>query len=208
MEKHIIKGAKKLFSLTRTKLRLAEESGTIDTRPGPLPLVKLLSGREITTVAQAKEYRDELLQHTDFSDSKSTASSVLQLMDIIEGVKYGFEPKEACLNLTKEGFREIEIQAGKDSIPINILLMTKEIPANGINLFIGENSPENSIFLSIVPTSIAGLLNFAFHSEYFSDGPELKNIVSVLGHRTLILNAIYFSLGCFGAELREDRFYS
>jgi len=118
MEKYILKGAKKLFSLTRTKIRLVEESGTIDTKPGPLPLVKLLSGKEITTVAQAKEYRDELLKDTDFSDSKSTASSVLQLMDIIEGVKYKFEPPECRSNLSTERFREIEIQARENSIPL------------------------------------------------------------------------------------------
>jgi len=33
---------------------------------------------------------------------------------------------------------------------------------------------------------------------------KLKNIRSFLGHRTLILNAIHFSLGEFGAELRDE----
>jgi len=82
--------------------------------------------------------------------------------------------------------------------------MTKGIQADGVNLFIGENPSENSIFLSLVPTSLAGFLNLAFHSEYFSEGLKLRNITSVQGHKTLILNAIHFSLGCFGAELREE----
>jgi len=204
MERHTIAGAKKLFSLTRTKIRLAEESQTIDTKPSPLPLVKLLSGKEITAVNQAKEYRDELLQHTDFSDPESIAKAVLQMMDIIEGVKYKFEPLEYCLNLSADEFNEIEAKARENSIPITILLMTKEIPDKGINLFIGENPPGNSIFLSRVPTSLAGFMNLAFESDYLSDGLRLKNITSVMGHRTLILNAIHFSLGRFGAELRVD----
>ncbi len=203
MEKHVIRGAKKIFSLTRTKIRLAEEAQTIDTKPIPLPLVKMLSGKEINNVNRAKEYREELLRHTDFSDPGALARAVLQLMDIIEGVKYKFEPPEYCLNLSADEFMKIEAMARKNSMRVNLLLMTKDAPDRGVNLFIGENSPGNSIFLSRVPTSIAGVLNLAFKSDYLSDGLKLRNVTSVMGHRTLILNAIHFSLGWLGAELRQ-----
>ncbi|MCK4225745.1 hypothetical protein KAX29_02510, partial [candidate division WOR-3 bacterium] len=61
--------------------------------------------------------------------------------------------------------------------------------------------PENSIFLSRVPTTLSFFLNFAFNSDYFSEGLKLTNVNAVLGHRTLILNAIHFALGEFGAKL-------
>lgn len=203
MDKYIIKGTKKLFSLARTKIRLAEGSETIDCKPKPLPLVKLLSGMEINTVADAKRYREDLLKNIDFSNSESVASTVLQLMDMIEGVKYKFEPNEFLANIDEKKLRNIENEARKKSLPVNLLLMTRKAP-EGLNIFIGYKQPEGTIFLSAVPTTLSYLLNFAFNSDYFSQNLKLKNIRSFLGHRTLILNAIHFSLGEFGAELKDE----
>jgi len=77
--------------------------------------------------------------------------------------------------------------------------MTKNASSD-LNLFVGYEQPKNTIFLSRVPTTLAYFINFAFNSEYFSSGLKLKNINIILGHRTLILNAIFFALGEFGAN--------
>jgi len=99
VDRYVRDGAKKLFSLTKTKIRLAEEAGTAECRPHPLPLVKRLSGEDISTVEEAKQYRETLLKNTPFDDEKSVASSVLQCMDLIEGVKYLYEPHECMSNI-------------------------------------------------------------------------------------------------------------
>jgi hypothetical protein len=203
MDKYVISGAKKLFSLARTKIRLAEEADTIGCRPDPLPLVKRLSGISISTVWEAKAYRDELLKKTSFSDEKSVASAVLQCMDIIEGVKYKYEPPQYMSNIDARMLKDIEGRAKEKALPVNILLMTKTAP-EGIDLFIGEDLPVGAIFLSGVPTSIAVFLEYAFGSPYLSDGCNLKNIRCVIGHRSLIINAIHDSLGVYGAVLSEE----
>ena len=204
MDKYVISGTKKLFSLTRTKIRMAEEADTIECRPDPLSLVRRLSGVNISTVGDAKAYRDELLKNTSFSDEKSVASSVLQCMDMIEGVKYKYEPPQYMSNIDARGLKDIEERAKEKELAVSILLMT-QTPPEGINLFIGETLPPGAIFLSGVPTSIATFLEFAFGSPYFSDGCNLRHIRSIIGHRTLIINAIHHSLGVYGAVLSEER---
>lgn len=203
MDKFTILGTKRLFSLTKTKIRLAEESETIYTKPKPLPLVKLISGRDMDTLEQAKEYREELAKNIDYENPRNISNSVLQLIDIIEGVKYKFEPAEFQCLIDDKILKNIENNAKENSSKINLLLMTKIAP-KGINLFVGKNPPENSIHLGRVPSTVAYFLRFAFSSDYFSEGKQLKNINSIIGHRTLILNAIWFSLGEFGATLRSE----
>ena len=203
MDKHIIRGAKRLLSLTRTKIRLAEEVDTINTMPRPLPLVKLISGRDIETVEQAKGYRDELARNIDFGNPMGVADLVIQLIDIIEGVKYKFEPPEFLCLIDDKTMKEIEDNARRNSIPLNLLLMTEKAQTK-INLFVGENPAESSIHLGRVPSTVADFLRFAFLSDYFSDNKRLKNMNAIIGHRTLILNAIWFSLGEFGAELGTE----
>jgi len=200
MDRFAIKGTKKLFGLARTKIRLAEEADTIETIPAPLPLIKLLSGEEITTVEGAKEYRDKLRDSIDFSDSGGVARAVFELLDIVEGVKYKFEPPELCVLVGEDELKAMERRAMKESLPINVLLMTENAP-EGVNIFIGEEPPENSLHLGRVPSTLAIFLNFAFNSAYLSEESRLKNIRAILGRKTLILDAIYFSLGEFGAGL-------
>lgn len=197
VDKYVIRGIKKLRSLTRTKIRLAEEAGTERVRPEPLPLVKFLSNKEIRTVAEAKEHREEL--GTEYEDSKKAARDVLQLMDIIEGVKYDFEPKELMINLTEKDLKAIEKGATERSEKVTLLIMSDAVE-EGQDLYIGRGCPKGATYLSGVPTSLAGFLDFAFHSDYLSEGEGLKNVRVVLGHNTLIMNAICFALGEMGAE--------
>lgn len=202
-EKLVKRGIKKIFSLTRTKIRLGREADTEEVKPNPLPLVKTLTGKEIETVDEAEELKDKLREDINYEDKKLQAKTILQLIDIIEGVKYKFEPDKYCFQLSEKKLKEIEKRSREENLPVNILLMTeKTFP--GINLFIGEDGPEGVTKLSAVPSSVALFLDFAFHSEHFSQDLELKNITSVFGRKTLILNAIHFSLGQFGAELKEE----
>ncbi|MBN2251403.1 MAG: hypothetical protein JW724_04945 [Candidatus Altiarchaeota archaeon] len=203
MDKYAVKGAKKILSLTRTKIRLAEESGAVECIPGVLPLVKMLSGKSVGTVAQAKEHREELALKTDYSSEESIAYTVLQCMDVIEGVKYRYEPPECMSSLGLEAMKKIDKEAKEKKSTVNILLLTKKARA-GINLYIGNEPPEDVIPVSVVPTSLAGFIAYAFDSDYLSHGKRLRNVSVYLGHRTLIVNAIYFSLGKFGATLSGE----
>ena len=205
MDKYSIAGAKKLFSLVKTKIRLAREAGTLECMPHPLPLVKRLSGVDVSTVEEAVAYREDLFRNTCFSDEKSLASAVFQCMDIIEGVKYRYEPPQCMSNVDIHMMQDIEKEAREKALHVNVLLMTRAAPDGGINLFIGENTPPGALFVSGVPTSLAPFLEYAFSSEYFSGNGRLKNIRSIVGHRTLIINAIHHSLGAYGADLSEER---
>ncbi len=203
MEKITIKGIKKLFSLTKTKIRLAKEADTEYTKPKPLPLIKLLSGWEIGTVGQAEEYLIQLKKKIDYADDGGAAKTVFELMDIIEGVKYKFEPLEFMVGVDEKKLSEIEGKAKEKQMPVNLLLMTEK-ERDGLNLFVGYGQPKNTVFLSRVPTTLAYFINFAFNSEYFSHEHELKNVNIVPGHKTLILNAISFALSEFGANLINE----
>jgi hypothetical protein len=162
--------------------------------------VKLLSGCELKTVSDTEKYLDELKLNINYDDKKSVAKAVIELMDIIEGVKYKYEPAEFLTNISEDKLGEIERTAVERSAPVNILLMTREAQS-GLNLFVGENPPKNVFFLSGVPTTLSFFMNFAFNSDYFSGNLQLKNVNVILGRRTLITNAIWFALGEFGAIL-------
>ncbi len=205
MDKYFVAGTKKIFSLVRTKIRLAVEADTLECRPHPLPLVKRLSGVDISSVEEAAAYREGLLKDTCFSDEKSIASAVFQCMDIVEGVKYRYEPPQYMSDIDEGMMQGIEKEAREKALPVNLLLMTQAAPDDGINLFIGENPPTGALFVSGVPTSLAPFIEYAFGSEYFSGNGRLKNIRSIAGHRTLIINAIHHSLGVYGADLSEER---
>lgn len=198
----IRKGLKKLFSLTKTKIRLAEEAKTIELKPSPLPLIKFFSGEEVRTVVEAKEFRERLTKKINFEKNREIAEITFQLLDIIEGVKYKFEPEDCCFSLSEEKLREFE----NENKELIILIMTKiSYPERGINLFFGENTPEGAIFISKVPSSIAPLLNFTFHSKHFFRNGKLYHITSILGRKTMLTTLIHFSLGEFGVKLNEEK---
>lgn len=204
MDRYAAAGAKKLLSLVRTKIRLAEEAGTLECRPQPLPLIQRLTGEVVCTVSEAKAYREKLAKNISFSDKQNVASIVFQCMDIIEGVKYLYEPAKYMSNIDEAGMDRLVAQARQRGVPVNILLMTNQAP-EGVNLYIGEQPPQGAFYLSGVPTSLATFLDYAFMSPYLSAGWQLKNIRSVLGRRTLIINAIHCAFGAYGAELLEEQ---
>lgn len=204
MDKFVVKGIKKIFSLTRTKIRLAEESHTVYVKPRPLPLVKILSGKKINTIEEAKQYMEEMKEHMDYSQTKDSATTVLQLMDIIEGVKYRYEPDEFMPQITENYLKKMEDNALKENSPMNIQLMTLK-SYGAVNLFIGKNPPENTILLGGVPSNLAFFLRYALKSDYFSKDLMLRNVKSIRGARTLIINAIHHSLGVMGADTEDER---
>lgn len=199
MDKFVVKGIKKIFSLTRTKIRLAKESDTIYVKPMPLPLVKILAEEDINTVKEAEEYMGELKEKLDYSEAKDSAVTVLQLMDIIEGVKYRYEPDEFMPQITERDLKRLEGEAIKENSPINILLMTQK-SYGGVNLFIGKNPPKGVVLLGGVPSNLAFFMGYALKSDHLSKDLRLRNVKSILGNRTLIINAIHHSLGVMGAD--------
>jgi len=201
MDKYVVKGAKKLFGLARTKIRLAKEAETVRVRPEPLPLVELISGVQVRTVDEAIDRVSDLRSLIDYENMGSVAPTVLELMDIIEGVKYRFEPPELCVLVGNEELKSIEKMVN-DGVSLSISLMSEK-PVDGINIYIGYNPPKGAIHYGRVPTTLSHYLAYAFRSEVLSDNMYLKNTHISLGHRTLILNAIYHSILNYVAG--EDR---
>jgi hypothetical protein len=198
MDRFSIKGTKKLFSLTKTKIRLATEADTVETRPAPLPLVKRFTGKEIATVKEAGEYTEELRKTADFSDDRCMAETVLMLIDIIEGVKYRFEPQEYCALLGRNEMKALEAAAKEAQQNVNILLLAEK-RGDGMNLFIGEDPPSGVVHVGRLVSNVASFLDYAFHSSYFSENGKLKNIRASAGRKTLLAAAVYSALKELGA---------
>ncbi|MFH1721217.1 MAG: hypothetical protein ABH950_01285 [Candidatus Altiarchaeota archaeon] len=194
MNRFFVQGTKKLFSLTKTKIRLAEEAGTDKTRPSPLPLVQKLSGLNLETVEQAKDYVSFLRNSVNFKEEQELAKAVLQLMDIIEGVKYKFEPKDAFLLLSDEDLEKV----GRGRKHITILLDSQSL-GEGVNLYFGFDPPRDSIHAGTMPSPIATLVDFLFNSRFYFKGERLRNVSVRLGGKTLLLNTAYHSLLVYGA---------
>jgi len=185
--KYAVKGVKKLFSLTKTKIRLAKEVKTIYTKPKPLPLVKKLAGVEVNTIDEAENLWQTLKEKVDYNNPKSMAETTLQLLDIIEGVKHKYEPKEYFCLLTQEETKKLLEKK------VNILLACQPT-TKGVNLYIGENPPKGVIHLGRVTTNLATFLAIAL--------PKLKNIKIHSNQKTLINNAVYHALETFKANLK------
>ncbi len=198
VNKFIVRGVKKLFGLTRTKIRLAHESNTVYVKPRPLPLVELLSNTRIETVDDAEDRLGELISAIDYSNPRSVSSTTLELMDIIEGVKYMFEPPELCVLLEDDDFKKIEKHAS-DGEKINLLIMSEKRLA-GINIYVGYEPPKGVLHLGRVPTTLSYSLAYAFNSNILSSDMELKNTRIMLGHQTLILNSISHAIQNYGAK--------
>jgi hypothetical protein len=195
MDKYAVRGLKKLFSLCATKIRLAREAGTVEVRPAPLPLVKLYGGVELNTVDECWEYRGRFKDGVDYSDAHSVASAALQLADIIEGVKYAYEPLEYMPLIDEEGLKSIEEDCSKTDKPLTILLLTHESCEHSV--FIGDNPPPKVRHYSRVISGVAPLLHHLLRSQYFSDGVRLRNVRVHYGGGTLLGAALYHALTFF-----------
>jgi len=192
--KYVIKGVKKLFSLARTKIRLARQANTLYTKPKPLPLVKKLAGVEVNTIDEAEKHLEKLKKDIDYSNPKTMAETTIQLLDIIEGVKHKYEPKEYFCLLTQREIKKLL----EEEEEVNILLAcqpseTCQPAEKGINLYIGENPPKNTIHLGRVTTNLASFLA--------TTNLKLENIKIHNNQKTLINNAVHQALGEYGANL-------
>jgi hypothetical protein len=182
------KGQKKLFSLTCTKLRLACESGTTKAIPAPVPLVKLFSGKVLRTTVECKIHWQRLKDEVDYEDDLITAHTTLQLCDIIESVKYGFETAVDMPQITDKELADIEVGCKLKSLPLRILLMTTETAPDSI--YFGEDPPPGARQYSRVVSGIAPFLRYAFKSPHLHDGLNLKNVEVAYGGRSLIADAV------------------
>lgn len=195
MSRCFVAGTKKLFSLAKTKIRLAEDSDTFETKPAPLPLIKKISGEEIKTVEEAKKYLEERREKIDYSNRRELAENILMILDVIEGVKYRFEPPEYQILLSK---KELMILEGQEIT----ILMLSSAKTGGVDLFLGEDPPEGVLHLGRVVSNIAPFLDYAFTSTHFSEGLRLRNICVRVGRKTLIAYAVKEALCEFGASER------
>jgi hypothetical protein len=198
VDKYVVKGVKKLFCLARTKMRLAEEAGTVEARPAPLPLVMLLAGKELMTVSDCKTHWQMLKGGIDYSDDATVAVAVLQLCDIIECVKHRFEPAEYMPLFGAEEFKRLEAECKAAKAPMTILLMATE--AVSCSVFIGEGPPQGVRHYSRGVPGIAPSLHHVYASAHFSDGKKLKNVAFRHGGRTLLGNAVEVALGRYLAK--------
>ncbi len=201
MDKYVIRGLKKALSLATIKLNLGEEYGTkiIGFNNRPLQLVKLLSGRNVLTLEEGRKHVDFLRKSLDLTNPESTAKTFIQLMEIIEGAKREFEPTQKPY----VGYIGDDMVRSFEGQQANILLFSNSM-TKGLNFYVGWEIPEGSIPLGRTQSSAVFFLQMAFRSDYFSDQGKLKNTASTLGRRNVLADALHFSLGTFGASLRED----
>ncbi len=87
-------GLKKLRSLVRIKIELAEDHGTEEVDLRPLPIVKEYYGEEIRTVEEAREFYESELERMHRVELEEVPKVVFSAFDVIEGVKHEFEPEE------------------------------------------------------------------------------------------------------------------
>jgi hypothetical protein len=197
-DKFVVRGVRKLFSLARTKIRLAREACTLETKPAPLPLIKMIYEKEVSTVDEAVKFLDQLRGMTDFEDDNSLASATLALCEIIEGVKHKYEPQDYMPPLSEEELEKLE------GAPLTILLAA-EPTGDGNFIFVGEEPHAGVVHLSRLPSGIAAFIAFALNSKYFSDGKRLKNISVKLGEQTLLFDTVNHALAQYGAAKNQRK---
>ncbi|MBD3387774.1 MAG: hypothetical protein GF416_01885 [Candidatus Altiarchaeales archaeon] len=167
MNRYAVKGVKKLFSRSNTKIRLAEEAGTSKVRPSPLPLPERYANVELNTVEECKIHRERLRELIDFEDILNVAYATLQLCDIIEGVKWKYEPAEYMPLMDRI----------PEDMPLNIALMHPKPPKGSI--FIGENPPPTVRHYSRVVSGIAPLLQHIYNTGKHNEGNRLVAVRTV-----------------------------
>jgi hypothetical protein len=201
-DKFVIRGVKKAFALTRIKLGLAEDFGTdfIGFNNEPLELVQLFSKEKVGTLEEGKELLEELRKGIDLGDPDSIAKAFIQMMEVIEGAKQEFEPRqEPYIGHIDERRAKILDAQVREKGGASILLFCEDTTGK-LDFYTGSNPPKGGIPLGATPSASIFLLQFAFKNDYLSDGLMLKNITSVLGHKTVLIDAMHFSLVHLGAD--------
>lgn len=198
-DRFFTRGVKKLFSLAKTKIRLAMEAETVELQPTPASLVKRLSGVELATVDDAARRRDVLKTATDFESETSLAHTTVELMDIIECVKYRFEPPDYMPLVSVDDLGCVEQRVAADEGPVN-LLVRDETCRPGVNLYVGDEPPKDALHVGRVPTTLSTYLDYAWGTPTLSRGVQLTGTRAFLGHRTLISHAVCNAVNHFGGE--------
>lgn len=190
--KYVVDGVKKLFSLAKTKIRLARESDTIETKPRPLPLVKRFHNQSVSTITEAMEFTKGLKASMDYGNPMRVAETTLALMDVVEGVKHEFEPSKLCVLAGQKEIQQVK-KAVDEGEKINILVMDGR-PRKGLNIYVGYDPPINSIHYGRPPTTLAHYLTQAFNSQTLSHKNILRETRVFRGRETLINTAIAYGI--------------
>ncbi|MBN2517663.1 MAG: hypothetical protein JXB14_02355 [Candidatus Altiarchaeota archaeon] len=202
--KFVVRGLKKSLALTRIKIGLAKDFGTesIGFENRPLELSLLFSGRRVETIGQAVEQLSFLKGNLDLNNDQNIAETVIQLMEIIEGVKQEFEPrKEPYWGYIDQKKAETLEQMKKRQAAV--LLFSGPVP-DSLNFYVGGRPPSGAIPLGESPSAVVFFAQYAFKSGLFSRGKRLDKTKSVLGHKTVLMDAVHFALGQLGAETVDD----
>jgi hypothetical protein len=192
-EKYVTDGVKKLFGLTRTKLRLAKEAHTLEAIPSPMPLVKLFCGLDVSSLAECKAHLKRLRDGVDYSDDLNMAMTVIQLCDIIECVKHRFEHPDYMPLFHREEFAILLAECYDAKAPLGILLMVQEVMPHSV--YVGEDPPPGVRHYSRVVSGVAPLLHHLYDSAYFHEGVRLRNVKIAYAGRNILGNAVNFALG-------------
>lgn len=201
-DKFVIRGVKKAFALTRIKLGLAEGYGTdlIAFDKKPLQLVEMFSGEKVRTLEGGRSHLEKLKQELDLKDPDSIAKAFIQMMEVIEGAKQEFEPTQepyvGYIDKARAKLLDAQVMEKKGAS----VLLFSERPTERLDFYTGKNPFEGTVPLGTTPSAAVFFLQFAFKNGYLSNGPMLRNTTSVLGHKTVLIDAMHFSLAQLGAD--------
>ncbi len=182
---------KKLRSLTRIKIELAEEHGTEEVDVSPLPLVERYFGERVETVEDAWGFYEKyVVDMPEVRDIGEVARLVMACFDVIEGVKHEFEPPE-LVYLSPD-------LSGVDGVVLDV--MTDD-PEPGV-FYVGE--PPEGVEVRHVGRVVSTLARFLPEAEEVEllDVEDLSGVEARFGRFTLLSHATAVALNGLGAVVK------
>ncbi|MBD3260600.1 MAG: hypothetical protein GF334_02810 [Candidatus Altiarchaeales archaeon] len=188
---------KKLFSLTKTKIRLAQQAHTVGMKPQPLILPEKFFGEKIGGVSEAEKFMQKRKNDTNYNNQVDMAKTSLCLFEIIEKVKYEYEPPRYRPKAGEDEFRQAAEHA-KEGLEVWLSIMEGEQAGQQPMVYVGEDPPENCIHLGIPVSTAIIFLAYAIKNAELSEENHFKNMVVSKGRDTLLGSTLYYSLRRLG----------
>jgi len=182
---------KKLRSLTRIKIELAEDHGTEEVDVSPLPLVERYFGERIETVEDAWDFYEEyVVDMPDVRDVGEVARLVMACFDVIEGVKHEFEPPEL-----------VYLSPDVSDVEGVVLEVMTDDPEPGV-FYVGE--PPEGVEVRHVGRVVSTLARFLPEAEEAGllDVEDLSGVEARFGRFTLLSYATAVALRGLGAVVK------
>ncbi len=190
--KALKKGLKKLRSLTRIKIELAEDHGTEIVDISPLPLVRRYFDVDVSTIDDAwRFYEDYVVDiHKRIDDKVELSKLILACFDVIEGVKHEFEPPELVyLSPDVSGVENVVLEVMTDD------------PEPGV-FYVGE--PPEGVEVRHVGRVVSTLARFLPEAEAAGvlDVEDLSGLRARFGRFTLLSFVTAVALRGLGASVK------